>query len=315
MQCRSVLLSIASFVAITGLSAVRGEAYDISGIEQQFRAQHLHQTYILRGFYQGRTLHFNVTGQPLDEPGAGDWTVDGVVEVGEVKLSSDLLWIRVRRLHLTWVGDYQLKEAHDLDKEGKPDPDESKNRELVIEADLGSNPITADAVDAAFSRIFLGSGDSFAEVVPEYWKRCVLTAVRAAHTESVPSGVSKGCRFPSTFLSIPGVASIKEESAVQPISAQFFRVGAGVSPPRTTYSPEPEFSEPARKARFQGTATLSLIVSKEGLPTNIQVLSPIGCGLDEKAIHAIERWKFQPAMKDGQPVPVEIAVEVDFHLY
>ena len=81
------------------------------------------------------------------------------------------------------------------------------------------------------------------------------------------------------------------------------------------YAPEPEFSEEARKAKYQGVCTLGLIVGTDGRPSNIRVLSSLGMGLDEKAIEAVKNWKFEPAMKDGHPVRVEIAVEVDFHLY
>ena len=94
-----------------------------------------------------------------------------------------------------------------------------------------------------------------------------------------------------------------------------FHVGGGVAPPRVIYNPEPEFSEEARKAKYQGTCTLGLIVGIDGRPSNIRVLSSLGMGLDEKAIEAVKNWKFEPAMKDGHPVRVEIAVEVDFHLY
>jgi len=94
-----------------------------------------------------------------------------------------------------------------------------------------------------------------------------------------------------------------------------FHVGGGVSPPRQIYAPEPEFSEEARKAKYQGVCTLGLIVGADGRPSNIRVLSSLGMGLDEKAIEAVKNWKFEPAMKDGHPVRVEIAVEVDFHLY
>jgi TonB family protein len=94
-----------------------------------------------------------------------------------------------------------------------------------------------------------------------------------------------------------------------------FHVGGGVSPPRPIYNPEPEFSEEARKAKYQGVCTLGLIVGTDGRPSNIRVLSSLGMGLDERAIEAVKNWKFEPAMKDGHPVRVEIAVEVDFHLY
>jgi len=94
-----------------------------------------------------------------------------------------------------------------------------------------------------------------------------------------------------------------------------FHVGGGVSPPRVVYQVDPEFSEEARKAKYQGTCTLMLVVDTSGRPKNIRVASSLGMGLDEKAIEAVKNWRFEPSMKDGHPVPVEIAVEVEFHLY
>ena len=94
-----------------------------------------------------------------------------------------------------------------------------------------------------------------------------------------------------------------------------FHVGGGVSPPRVIYQVDPEFSEEARKAKYQGTCTLMLVVDASGHPTNIRVASSLGMGLDEKAIEAVKNWRFEPSMKDGHAVRVEIAVEVEFHLY
>jgi periplasmic protein TonB len=94
-----------------------------------------------------------------------------------------------------------------------------------------------------------------------------------------------------------------------------FHVGGGVSPPRVIYQVDPEFSEEARKAKYQGTCTLMLVVDTAGRPKNIRVASSLGMGLDEKAIEAVKNWRFEPSMKDGHPVNVEIAVEVEFHLY
>jgi periplasmic protein TonB len=94
-----------------------------------------------------------------------------------------------------------------------------------------------------------------------------------------------------------------------------YRPGRGVTPPRPIYSPDPEFSEEARKAKYQGTCTLMIVVSADGKPTNIRVVNSLGMGLDEKAIETVKTWRFEPGMKDGHPVNVEMAVEVDFHLY
>ena len=94
-----------------------------------------------------------------------------------------------------------------------------------------------------------------------------------------------------------------------------YRPGRGVTPPRPIYSPDPEFSEEARKAKYQGTCTLMIVVSTDGKPTNIRVVNSLGMGLDEKAIETVRTWRFEPGQKDGHPVNVEMAVEVDFHLY
>jgi periplasmic protein TonB len=94
-----------------------------------------------------------------------------------------------------------------------------------------------------------------------------------------------------------------------------FKVGGGVSAPRPVFTPDPEYSEEARKAKYQGTCVLWLIVGPDGKPRDIKVARTLGLGLDEKAIEAVKQWKFDPAMKDGKPVAVQINVEVSFRLY
>jgi periplasmic protein TonB len=94
-----------------------------------------------------------------------------------------------------------------------------------------------------------------------------------------------------------------------------FHVGAGVSPPIPLNKPEAEFSEEARKAKFQGTCTVGMVVGADGVPRQIRVLSSLGMGLDEKAMEVAAKYRFKPAQKDGHAVAVEIALEVDFHLY
>ena len=94
-----------------------------------------------------------------------------------------------------------------------------------------------------------------------------------------------------------------------------YRIGNGVSAPRALETPDPEYSEEARKAKYQGVVVLWLIVGPDGKPRDIKVTRPLGMGLDQKAIEAVNRWKFEPAMKDGRPVAVQINVEVNFRLY
>jgi protein TonB len=94
-----------------------------------------------------------------------------------------------------------------------------------------------------------------------------------------------------------------------------FRVGGGVSAPRAVYDPEPEYTDEARKAKMQGVVLLSVIIGPDGRARDVHVARSLGMGLDEKAIEAVRKWKFDPARKDGQPVAVVVHIEVNFHLY
>jgi TonB family protein len=94
------------------------------------------------------------------------------------------------------------------------------------------------------------------------------------------------------------------------------RVGGRVSGPVPLNSVEAEFSDEARRAKYQGVCLISLIVDAQGNPQNPRVVRALGMGLDEKALEAVRKYKFKPAMRDGKtPVPVMITVEVNFRLY
>lgn len=94
-----------------------------------------------------------------------------------------------------------------------------------------------------------------------------------------------------------------------------YKIGGGVSPPVAIFSPDPEFSEEARKAKVAGAVLVYLEVDENGRPVHVRVARGIGLGLDEKAVEAVRQYKFKPAMKDGKPVRVELAVEVDFKIF
>lgn len=98
------------------------------------------------------------------------------------------------------------------------------------------------------------------------------------------------------------------------IGGGVFRVGGGVSAPRLTYKVEPEYSEEARKSKYQGTVVLAVEVWEDGRAHNIRVVRSLGLGLDEKAISAVVQWKFSPGKKDGKSVKVAATIEVNFRL-
>jgi TonB family protein len=109
--------------------------------------------------------------------------------------------------------------------------------------------------------------------------------------------------------SLTGALGASEGNGVGP-----FRIGGGVSAPEPIYKVEPDYSEEAREAKFQGKVILEIVVDETGKVTNVRVIRPPGMGLDEKAVEAVAKWRFRPGHKDGKPVPVMANVEVNFRL-
>jgi TonB family protein len=91
-------------------------------------------------------------------------------------------------------------------------------------------------------------------------------------------------------------------------------VGGGVSAPRLVLRVDPEYSEEARKAKWQGFVRLEIEVWPDGRPHNLRVVQSLGLGLDEKAIEAVSQWRFVPGKRDGAAVKTLATVEVNFRL-
>jgi TonB family protein len=95
-----------------------------------------------------------------------------------------------------------------------------------------------------------------------------------------------------------------------------YRIGGGVSAPVALNTVEAELSDEARRAKYQGFCLIALIVDAQGNPQNPRVIRALGMGPDERALEAVRKYRFKPAMKNGRiPVPVRLTVEVNFRLY
>jgi protein TonB len=86
------------------------------------------------------------------------------------------------------------------------------------------------------------------------------------------------------------------------------------TPPRVIRKVEPVYSDEGRKGKVEGTVVLKVTVGTDGRAIDIQVMKPLGAGLDQSAIDAVEKWLFKPGTRDGEPVAVYATVEVPFRL-
>jgi TonB family protein len=91
-------------------------------------------------------------------------------------------------------------------------------------------------------------------------------------------------------------------------------VGGDVIEPLKLYAPPPLYTEPARKARIEGYVIVQAIIDKAGAVTNVRVVKGLPMGLDESAVEAVKRWRFEPATRNGKPVAVYYNLTINFRL-
>jgi TonB family protein len=88
----------------------------------------------------------------------------------------------------------------------------------------------------------------------------------------------------------------------------------GKVPPHAIYTPDPDYDPEARRAHIQGTVLLSLTVGPDGLVRDAKIQKSLNSKLDQKALEAVRKWKFDPGLQDGKPIPADITVTVSFRL-
>ena len=288
-------------------------------LDQDLHSQYSNKILVLRNFYRGGKLRFDSAGSLASGSGpSGKWTTDGFVRVTSLSLSANRLTIEAERLPVGNNGQsfqFQSYFLKSLEKRGQEEA--RKVIKLRIEVDFDGDAITAAKAEEALSRIFLNDRDYLAALVSPNWRPCLLAASGSADEKTYVA-----CRFPDEFRSIPGLASPPAGSpdsnhAAEPRSPapQFFKAGTGITPPKVASMAEPEFSDEARRIRYSGVVVMTTVVNKAGAAQDIRIQQPLGFGLDEKAVETVSKWRFKPATKDGNPIDMEIAVEVDFHLY
>jgi TonB family protein len=119
----------------------------------------------------------------------------------------------------------------------------------------------------------------------------------------------------AALLLFAGLAGAAQQSGRDKSKTEIPKAGVnGVGMPMCQYCPGPEYSEEARKKKYQGVVVLLVVVTTEGKATDIRIVKTPGLGLEEKAIEAVRKWRFKPAMKDSAPVDVEVPIEITFRL-
>ncbi len=271
------------------LARLTALASDNGTLERKLDSDYASKVLTLRNFYKGSHLRLRSDGTLIGSAPVGSWTAYGQVQVKTIRIHDRNLRIRARRIFVAFDSKTKPgRDVLDLLRDTKP-ADLVKlekfyrAQEVELDIELASDHPEMQDILSALKASFLSSGESMTNIVPPFWRSYF------AYREGVPDA---------------------------PPSEPVYSVKTGeVSPPRPTYSPNPSFSDEARNARYQGTVVLSLVVDSSGTPKNVRIVTPLGLGLDENAVSAVNSWQFKPALRGSTPVPVQIMIEVDFHLF
>jgi TonB family protein len=266
---RAVLLTVTLSAA---LQTARAEVDD--NVADQLKTYYLNKVVTLRHFYKGDHLSFAKDGSLVGPADTGPWTIDSQVLIKTVELRGPSLQIQGRRVCLVFDDKTKsFRDVVDWAAESKwPNWEKVRDdylnyKNVAIEVALASENPDAQEVAAALNMILLKTGESLADFVPDFWRD---------YFDRVQGRPSSGIHSTETVYRV---------------------MTGGVSPPRPIVQPVAELSEEARKAGFHGIETLGVVVGASGKTTDIMIVTPLGWGLDEKAVDAIRGWRFEPAKK------------------
>jgi TonB family protein len=274
-------------------------------LHHELVAKYSNKMFVIRNFYAGTHLSYDSAGQLLGTALSGDWTADGIVSIEKLKVTHRGVEFQADRV----IAYAQSEKGFQLTRSGQS---------VKLEIQANPDALTSSQVDAILSHVLLNADDRFSELIPEFWKTCVQLAIAKVENEKLPK-----CRFSNDLISLVGAnppaialaaerASLALGTSFDPRNPPVYRVGQGVTPPKPISHTDPKFTDAARSAGIQGKLTLGVIVDSSGTPTGIQVVQPLGAGLDAHSVETVKGWRFKPAEKDGQPVAVRIGVEVEF---
>jgi TonB family protein len=283
-------------------------------LNKQFKGKIL----ILRHPMGNESLRYDPQGKSLNQGREGDWTVYGAVQIKKIELGQNELrlqgWRLFARRASSGPAPFEFKRPTDSPRTPPVNPS------VKVEIKTNEPLATVDQAQALLGNVFALNKDDLLDSMPEFWR-----VYLAAHLDDYDVKQGKEMEFKTQGSGTPGNSS-QHRIATQPPDSQepqsplgtIYRVRpdvADVKAPKAKFTPEPSYTEAARYEKFQGVIVVSIIVDQTGKVRRVGVLRPLGLGLDESAVATLRTWSFDPAMHNGEPVSVEMNVEVSFNLY
>jgi TonB family protein len=288
-------------------------AVNAAAADDTLQSRYQGKQVMLRNFYCGSKLKFNVDGNLVEGKPSGAWTLCLDIFIDEIQVKHGKLEIEGHRVPLF----YDSKRQQFRNVLEVADKKRESYKELVRMQEVSIEALLPQSVDdrtlaVMLNKLFYSSDQEFTEAAPDFWKpffgRSPDLKTRPNPASDTPAGRGEQPQHTDS----PGQTS---PAAVNDGGKEVVRIGRRVDAPVPVYQPYPDYSAVARKVRFQGTVVITIVIGPDGKVYRPRLSRPLGLGLDEQARDKVLTWKFRPATRDGKPVAVEVSVEVQFNLY
>jgi TonB family protein len=258
----------------------------------EIQAQLKGRPLFLRGQWRDNKLKFDLSGN-LAAAVRVPFTLSGI-DVQSVKQKGDHLQITGRRVGLTFAPDGSFKrvalDGHvSLEITGPPGSDFGPAVRAIFAPDLANMLSQLPLYWGNFGKDHFTSGPAVAAQSPIFQDR---TPAEAAQHEAVAPRIDP-----------------------LPINGKPMHTGGSVRAPKVLKTSDPDYTEEARSLKISGNVALYLVVNADGTPGHVQIVHPLGLGLDESAVNAATKYVFEPARLNGLPVMVDLYIDVNFQIF
>ena len=265
-------------------------------VEQALRQRCEGKVLILRHPLQGSSQEYGPDGSVRKGGAEGPWTLYGRIKVDEVGLSADKLLLKGHRV------DYKFDPSV---QQLAPFPNKIRT---TVQISLNQPLKDLAEADDVLGRVFAFTKKDVIDSVPEFWRVYLDKNI-------LPIPPQEKAAAPAVLPEKRPELLVRGATAPEHDETRPARIGFGVLPPKPLFTPEPPFPDKASHENFQGVVVLNVIVDKAGKLQNIYVVRPVGMGLEEAAVATVKTWRFKPSERDGEPVAVEMIIEVAFNKY
>lgn len=245
-------------------------------LQDQLNSTYKGKILLLRNFYSGTDLEYDRNGILLTPASSGPWTLSNV-EITDVRVTTQSIEVVGNRLGTL----FQNK---------KPRPVMIGKLNIHIARPV-SDTDTEASLRPIFSKILVEPGEDLRPLVPDYWRYYLTEKDSRTRSAAWESDLEKSNVVPP-------------KRAIAPTGS--------ITPPKAVHAPDPKYTKEAESRHIGGRSVLGVVIDTTGIADHISILEPLGMGLDEQAVLALEHWKFRPSMLNGQPVPVHLHVEINF---